>query len=81
MDWISIPFTNKAVKRKNIGGDEIQTRGCWMRSKNATSVLSSPPSAIILSTGSRKFILFDNFFLFYVLVARGKDLKVKVKDR
>ena len=32
-------------KEKNIGGAGIQTRGCWVRSANATSVLCPPPSS------------------------------------
>ena len=43
MGLVSILFTNEAVKIKNIGGAGIRTRGCWVGSKNATSVLCSPP--------------------------------------
>ena len=46
MGSISVLFTNQAVMRKDLGWAGIRTPGCWVGSKNATSVLRSRPSGI-----------------------------------
>ena len=35
------------ILRKNFGNAENWTRGCWVRSKHATSVLCSPPTTTL----------------------------------
>ena len=44
MGSISILFPNKAVEIKKFSGAGIQTQGCWVGSRNSSSVHRSPPA-------------------------------------